>query len=158
MTTSANRNEPDSNQYTLFSVSGHYFALEIAFIKEVLDFPNYTQLPNRPAHFSGVFNLRGRIVTIIDIRYLLNLEISENELPKMIILIESEQALVAIAVDQVFKFMNIDDIHIKVPSRATPAPLAKYVSGYVENKEYGTTYVLDIEKLNQVLHKIIKQK
>ncbi len=136
-----------SSRYTVFTISDQYFALEISFIKEVMDFPGITILPNKEASFTGVFNLRGKIVTVIDIRYLMKFEIPENKNPKMVILAEYNSILIGIAVDQVMDLLNIEEIKIQVPSRKTPAAIANYVLGFLEKKNSQHIYLLDIKKL-----------
>lgn len=140
-----------SSRYTLFTISDQYFALEISFIKEVLDFPGITRLPNKETYFTGAFNLRGKIVTIIDLRLLMNLEIPENKNPKMVILAEYNGILVGIAVDQVMDFLNIEEIKIQLPLKKAPPAIANYVMGFLEKTNFGHIYLLDIIKLIRTL-------
>ena len=140
-----------SGRYTVFTISDQCFAVEISFIKEIMDFPGISILPNKEAYFTGAFNLRGRIVTIIDMRYLMNLEIPENKNPKMVILAEYDGILIGIAVDQVMDFLNIEEIKIQIPSRKTPSAIANYVLGFLDKTSFGHIYLLDINKLVRTL-------
>jgi purine-binding chemotaxis protein CheW len=147
-----NQKKSGSNLYTVFTISDHLFALEISYIKEVLNFPAITLLPNKVAHFKGVFNLRGTIVTVIDIRYLLNLEIPANKNPEVVILAEYDDILIGIAVDQVMDIQQLEDIKIQIPSRKTPSAIAGNIVGYVDKEKLGNIYILDLIKLDRVLN------
>ena len=143
----SNQKEIAQNRYTVFTLSDHYFALEISYIKEILKFPILTRLPGKNKLFCGSFNLRGKIITVVDIRQLLKLEISENKINEMVVLTEYKGNLLGISVDQVMDLMNIEELKIQLPSRKIPASLAKYVSGFLEKENFGTVYLLDLIKL-----------
>ncbi len=139
------------NQYSVFTISDHYFALEISCIQEVLKFPKLTKLPNRKPYFYGTFNLRGKIVTVIDIRHLMNLEIAKDKDPEMVVLSEHAGGLIGISVDQVMDFISIEENKIRRPSRKTPSAIARYVSGYAEKENFDFIYLLDLIKLTGAL-------
>jgi purine-binding chemotaxis protein CheW len=147
-----NEKKPGSNLYTVFTLSDHLFALEISHIKEVLNFPAITLLPNKKNHFKGVFNLRGTLVTVIDIRYLLNLEIPEDKTPEIVILAEYNEIRIGIAVDQVLDIHTIEEMKIQIPTRKTPSAIAGKISGYVEKEKLGKIYLLDIIKIARMLN------
>ena len=147
-----NQKKSGSNLYTVFTLSDHLFALEISHIKEVLNFPAITLLPNKETHFKGVFNLRGTLVTVIDIRYLLNLEIADNKSPEIVILAQYDEILIGIAVDQVMDIQKIEEMKIQIPTRKTPSAIAGKILGYVEKEKLGKIYLLDLIKLARVLN------
>ena len=147
-----NQKKSGSNLYTVFTLSDHLFALEISQIKEVLNFPAITILPNKKTYFKGVFNLRGTLVTVIDIRYLLDLEIPDEKTPEIVILAEFEEILIGIAVDQVLDIHTIEELKIQIPTRKMPSALAGKILGYVEKEKLGKIYLLDIIKIARILN------
>jgi purine-binding chemotaxis protein CheW len=58
----------------LLPVGGEWFALDVETVREVVAGPQATPLPDLPAGFAGVFNLRGEIVPLFDPAVLLGLE------------------------------------------------------------------------------------
>jgi purine-binding chemotaxis protein CheW len=54
-------------QYLAFGLGGEAFAMEIRFVKEVLQFEDLTQVPLMPPFIRGVINLRGAVVPVIDL-------------------------------------------------------------------------------------------
>lgn len=146
-----NTSTSKTSRYSVFKISGVYFALEITNIKEVLNQPVLTRLPNSDSHYSGIFNLRGKIITLIDIRPLLNLEKTDSDVRGMAIIMEYDQYHIAVKVDELMDFLNIDEIKIQLPSRKTPSAIANYVIGLIHKENLGDVYILDIVKLIRVL-------
>jgi chemotaxis signal transduction protein len=58
----------------LLPVGGEWFALDVGSVREVVAGPQATPLPDLPAGYAGVFNLRGEIVPLFDLAVLLGLE------------------------------------------------------------------------------------
>jgi purine-binding chemotaxis protein CheW len=54
-------------QYLAFDLAGEAFAMEIRFVKEVLQYEELTQVPLMPAFLRGVINLRGAVLPVIDL-------------------------------------------------------------------------------------------
>lgn len=57
----------DADQYLTFSIAGETFALDIDQAREVVDGTDVTEVPGMPEYLPGVFNLRGGIVSVIDL-------------------------------------------------------------------------------------------
>ena len=136
-----------TSRYSVFRLSDSYFALEISDIKEVLKLPAVTRLPKSDSHYAGVFNLRGKIITLIDIQPLLNLKKTANDHQGMAIIVTYDHYHIAFKVDEVMDFFNIDEIIIQLPSRKTPSAIANYVLGYISKENFGDIYILDIIKI-----------
>jgi purine-binding chemotaxis protein CheW len=58
---------PPESQYCVFRSGRERFCLPVLDVEEVLDWPMLTKLPLGPAYLTGIFNLRGAIVPLIDI-------------------------------------------------------------------------------------------
>ena len=67
----------NESRYSILNLSGHYFGIEINRVVEIIPFPKYTKIPNLNPCILGVFNLRGQIYSIIDIRVLFDLKIND---------------------------------------------------------------------------------
>ncbi len=62
-----------NRQITTFTVGGALLGLDILLVKEVYRHMELTPVPNAPEHMSGLMNLRGRVVTVVDLRACLNM-------------------------------------------------------------------------------------
>ena len=57
-----------SHQYCTFLLEGHLFGVPVAFVQEVLKEQEVTPVPMAPREVAGLINLRGQIVTTVDLR------------------------------------------------------------------------------------------
>ncbi len=125
-------------------IGGEYFGLDVGLVREFTDVRRVTPVPCCPAHIVGNMNLRGNIVTLVDIRNLLNLPSGGPNALKAVVA-EMGETLVGIAVNEVFDiaYLRQSDM-IAVPSAATSAE--KYVKG---TAPYGGRMmtVLDLRKI-----------
>ena len=55
-------------QYLTFKLGEEMFALDIAKVREVLDFTTVTKVPRTPDFMRGVINLRGSVIPVVDLR------------------------------------------------------------------------------------------
>jgi len=88
------------------------YALEAKEIREVVPLPEMTPIANAPVWVSGIFNLRGQIVTAIDLRLRLGLEPRPWDLKNVILVTPHEGKLYGFIVDQALTLMNLPDSEI----------------------------------------------
>ena len=55
-------------QLSTFSVDGHLFGAEVAVVQEVIRYQPMTRVPLAPAALAGLINLRGQVITAVDLR------------------------------------------------------------------------------------------
>ena len=67
----------ETRQYLTFKLGNEIFATDVAKVSEVLDLTTITEIPRTPDFMSGVINLRGSVVPVVDLR--LCLEMSKTE-------------------------------------------------------------------------------
>ena len=70
----------------VFDLANEKYAIPIHDIAQIIDLPVTTPVPNAPAFLAGIFSLRGRIVSIIDVARRLRVERPEAEALKVIVL------------------------------------------------------------------------
>jgi chemotaxis signal transduction protein len=58
----------ETRQYLTFKLGNEVFATDVAKVREVLDFTTITAIPRTPDFMSGVINLRGSVVPVVDLR------------------------------------------------------------------------------------------
>lgn len=72
-----------------FSLSGKDYGIDIMTVKEISKASKFTYVPNSVPYVRGVYNLRGEIISVIDLRQMFNLDVQEkkeNAFENMIIL------------------------------------------------------------------------
>lgn len=143
-----NEQELDSNstQYVTVVIGGQLFGIPIEKVHDVFMPDSITRVPRSENEIAGVLNLRGRIVTAIDMRRLLSLEDREKDAMKMAVGIEYRGESYGFIIDNVGEVLNLSD-----DSReANPTNLNKNwtnISAGVHRLEGQLMVILDVEKL-----------
>ena len=70
-----------------FSLSGKDYAIDIMRIKEIAKAGRFTYVPNTLPFVLGVYNLRGDIIPIIDLRLFFNIQVPEREDSRFLVLL-----------------------------------------------------------------------
>ncbi len=96
------------NQYATFVVKDLYFGVEVCKVQEVLRYQTMTRIPLAHKVLRGLINLRGQIVTAIDIRERLGLPpLPDSELP-MSMIVRTEEGAVSFLVDEIGDVIDLN--------------------------------------------------
>lgn len=129
----------------VIGLNGEYFGLDLEVVREFTNIRNVTPIPCCPSHVVGNMNLRGEIVTLVDIRQALNLPIAADKVSKAIV-IRVDDVVAGLPVDEVFDVMYLR------PQDLTPVPAAvnsssnEYLSGTAPYSEKMLS-ILDLPKI-----------
>src|SRR5690606_16462896 len=100
-----------------FSLSGKDFGIDIMKVAEIARFVHFTYVPNSPTFVRGVYNLRGEIISIIDLRGMFNMPFekkpSGQEEAGLILRLNSN--LIGVVVDKIDKVVGINSARIQPP-------------------------------------------
>jgi chemotaxis signal transduction protein len=136
-----------SARYSVFSIGGKLFCLEISVVVEVLKPPRVTKLPNMTDHVLGVYNLRGNIITLLDIGGIMGLPSETKDDTEVAILIGRDNHNVSFIVNQILDFVEIDSSAIRSAADGLPGELRNFVNGSYQHQKLGQLYLLDTGKL-----------
>lgn len=127
-------------------LAGEYFGIDLDAVREFINVRSFTQIPGCPSHIVGNMNLRGEIVTLVDIRGTLNLETSPVKKGAKAVIINVDDIVAGLPVDDVFDVMYLN------PKDMTSVPIAadsrsdEYLRGTTPYSEKMMS-VLDLPKL-----------
>lgn len=142
------RREDHSSRWVEFELAGQGYALPILQVREVLAEADIEPVPGAPEAVLGVINLRGAIVSVIDLRLRLRHAWRATGVETRIIIVEPHGEPLGLRVDRIADVRNIPDAAIK-PAPALGAaddPLAAAVQGvFVRNGKWLT--LLDVAAL-----------
>ncbi len=131
-----------------FSLAGKDYAIDIMQVKEIAKAGRFTYVPNTSPFVLGVYNLRGDIIPIIDLRIFFNIPTKPREkdaLENMIIISVDDQTF-GIVVDAIDKVVGISKSTIQPPHPIFGDINIKYIHGVVENQ--GRLYILlDVNRI-----------
>jgi purine-binding chemotaxis protein CheW len=97
------------SDYVTFTTAGQLFGLPIEQVQDVFTLGNITRVPLAGREIAGVLNLRGRIVTVIDLANRLQLEAPRNATARMVIGIERGAESFGILVDRMGEVLSLAD-------------------------------------------------
>jgi len=142
-----NKSNVNESRYSVLNLSGHYFGIEINKVVEVIPFPRYTKIPNLNSSILGVFNLRGQIYSIIDIRVLFDLTMNDISDKNYVVLLKDENISFGIYVDKVMDVLDIDETKIQVPNRKSSSNFIHFLNGLYEDKKLGLIHLLEVREI-----------
>lgn len=131
-----------------FSLAGKEYGIDIMNVKEIAKAGRFTYVPNAAPFVRGVYNLRGDIISVIDLRVMFHLPAQRKEqdaLESLLILRVQDHAF-GVIVDSIDKVVGIAQEQIQPPHPIFVDINIKYIRGVVENS--GKLYIiLDIERI-----------
>lgn len=100
--------EAVTERMALLVVGGHRFGVAISAIREIIPARPYTPLPGSGPHVCGLINLRGRIVTVVDLGARLRLSPAAAHPGHSIVIVEHRGKLAGLAVEEVSRIVDVD--------------------------------------------------
>ncbi|MBN1409097.1 MAG: purine-binding chemotaxis protein CheW [Calditrichaceae bacterium] len=137
----------NESRYSVINLSGHYFGIEINKVVEIIPLPRYTKIPNLDACILGVFNLRGQIYSILDMRVLFDLESNDISDKNYVVLLKDDNISFGIYVDKVMDVLDIDETKIQVPNRKSSANFIHFLNGLYDDKKLGAIHLLEVREI-----------
>ena len=98
-----------SNDFLTVIIAEQRFGIPILQVQDVLGEQEVTKIPLAPTEVAGSLNLRGRVVTAINVRARLGLESSETEEGQMSVVVEHDQELYSLIIDRVGDVLTLKD-------------------------------------------------
>lgn len=136
-------------QFATFYVKGLFFGIEVLRVQEVLRYQEMTRVPLAPDVVEGLINLRGQIVTAIDMRRRLGLPARDSEAPPMNMVVRSDEGAVSLLVDEIGDVLQVRRDVYEPPPENTPKLLRDLITG-VYKLDGELLLELDTERALQV--------
>jgi purine-binding chemotaxis protein CheW len=133
------------SQCMAFRLGGQYYAVDILVVQELRRYSTPTALPDVPGYLSGVINLRGAVVPVLDLRIRFNLEPVLDRLT-VIIVVAVRGKSVGLVVDAVTSVLNLSRDSVRKPPTLARHVDSSFIIGLAVQGELLVT-LLDIGKL-----------
>jgi len=138
-------------QYIRFSLAGTDFALPLLNALEIDYIPEITPLPNLPKWVLGICHLRGDIVSVVDLKLILQLRSAHSAPPRKIVLIRDNNLSSAVMVDDVASMRYAEDRDTEVDKRSVEKTVqSKFVDRIIQSDER-LVHLLDVGELMTAL-------
>jgi purine-binding chemotaxis protein CheW len=134
----------------LFGISGKVYGCAIDIVREIIPFRHTTRLPGAPPYVCGLINLRGTIVTVID----LGLRLAGTPVDRTlgsVILVEHGAKIVGLGVDELRDVQTVTDAQVEAGGGAAVEGASGLVAGLAHMND-GVVVMLDVQTIvRQVL-------
>lgn len=134
----------DAARFLIFSLNAEQYAVPLLKVKEVIALTETTPVPYSPAHFKGIMNLRGQVISVIDLRMKLKMPRAEASTETAIIILDLSPLSLGIIVDSVESVLAVNADEIQPPPDVGNSD-TRYITG-VTRKDKKLILLLDIEK------------
>ena len=140
----------ETTQYLSFKLSDEIYALDIAKVREVLDFTTVTKVPRTPEFMRGVINLRGSVVPVVDLRLKFGMTKTESSVNTCIIIVEvkvdDETTILGALADSVQEVLDLGPDHIEPAPKIGTRLNTMFIKG-MGKRDNKFTIIMDIDKI-----------
>lgn len=131
-----------------FRIGKETFGVPIGLVHEIVRVPEITAVPDAPEYVEGVINLRGKIISVIDLRKRFGEKKIERNRKNRILVAEIERKMVGLIVDAASEVLRVSQNEIEDPPDVLDEAEVKYVTGV--GKLNGRLVILvDLAKIMQ---------
>jgi purine-binding chemotaxis protein CheW len=135
-----------NQEYVTLTVSNQLCGIPVLTVRDILGPQQVTRVPLAPPEVAGSLNLRGRIVTAIDLRRRLGLAPAEKGSRPMSVVVEANGEFYSLLVDQVGEVLALED-DAREANPPTLDPRWRSVSLGVHRLQGQLMVVLDVERV-----------
>ena len=140
----------EMRQYLTFKLGEEVFALDVAKVREVLDFTSVTRVPRTPEFMRGVINLRGSVVPVVDLRLTFGMSRTEKTVNTCIVVVEvsldGESVIVGALADSVEEVIDLEPDQIEAAPTIGASVKTEFIEG-IGKRDSGFLIILDIDKV-----------
>jgi purine-binding chemotaxis protein CheW len=140
----------ETTQYLTYKLEDEIFAVDVAKVREILDFTPATKVPGTPEFMRGVINVRGNVVPVVDMRLKFGLTKTEKTVDTCIVVMEivvdEDTTVLGALVDSVQEVFEIEASHIEPPPRMGTRWRTEFIKG-IGKRNDELIIILDIDRV-----------
>ncbi len=133
-------------QCVTFTLADEVYGINVMQVQEVLREIEVAPVPGAPEYVTGIINLRGNVVSVIDARRRFGLPPVESTPLTRIVVIEARQQIIGILVDSVAEVVDIDPAAVETTPNVGNRESARYIEGVV-SRDQELLILVDLDKL-----------
>jgi purine-binding chemotaxis protein CheW len=140
----------EATQYLTYKLGDEIFAVDVAKIREILDFTPATKIPGTPEYMRGVINVRGNVVPVVDMRLKFGLTMTRKTVDTCIVVMEiavdDGTTVLGALVDSVQEVFELEMNQIEPPPRIGTKWRTEFIRGIGKRNDQ-LIIILDIDKV-----------
>lgn len=137
----------DGQLFATFYVDGAYYGVNALDVQEVLRFQPMTRVPLSSPEVSGLINLRGQIVTAIDLRVRLGLPPLDEGLVPMNVVVRTDDGPVSLLADEIGDVIEVPVSGLEMPPATVSAFEREVITG-IHSLEDRLLLILDVARIS----------
>jgi purine-binding chemotaxis protein CheW len=122
-------NVAGTHQYCTFYLAGHYFGLDVLKVQEIIRSQQMTRVPLASPVVRGLINLRGQIVTALDLRRRLGLEDRSAEREPVNVVVHTDDGAVSLLVDDIGDVLEVPEDLFERPPETLQGTARELIRG-----------------------------
>ena len=134
-----------TQQLCSFYLDDLFFGVEVEKVQEVIRHQQTTRVPLAPQVIGGLINLRGQIVTAVDLRRRLDLDHRKEGQSSMNVVVRTEEGAVSLLVDEIGDVVEVNDTEFEPPPDTLQGTARELIRGAYKLKNR-LLLLLDTEK------------
>ena len=115
--------------FTTFYLDGHLFGVEVGTVQEVIRYQEMTSVPLAPPIVRGLINLRGQIVTVVDLRRCLDMQERTPDRLPMNVVVRTGDETVSLLVDEIGDVLKLDVARFEEPPETLQGEAREFIRG-----------------------------
>jgi purine-binding chemotaxis protein CheW len=135
----------DGQRYLAFSLNEEEYAIPLLHVKEVIALPEVTQIPYTPSHFLGIMNLRGQVISIVDLRLKFKMKKADKTSETTVVICDFDSAVLGVVVDSVNCVMALKEGDIAPKPEIESSVNSGYITG-VTKRDKKLVVLLNLAK------------
>lgn len=143
---SSTKKNADNDRYLEFNLGEEKFAIPLLTVKEVIAVPVTTKVPFTPDYYLGIMNLRGQVLSIIDLRKRMKIAPQEANSETAVIIVDLDFTQLGVVVDSINRVIAIEDEDFSPPPEIESNPSTEFVTGCYKS-DNSLVLFLDVDKI-----------
>ena len=146
-------------QIVVFELGSESFGIDIANVEGIVKMQEITQIPKAPDYMEGITNLRGSVLSVINLQKRFGTAEQEKTNDTRIVVVQVDKLKVGMVVSGVSEVLTLDDAVIEPPPAMISSATQAFITG-VAKVDSRLIIMLDLEKVlsekeKQVLDKLV---
>jgi purine-binding chemotaxis protein CheW len=134
-------------KYLIFKLNETQYGVPLSEVKEVIGLPSCTVVPGSPNYFLGLINLRGKVISAIDMKLKLGIPFQNKNLKRpAVIIAEVGGVTLGCVVDSISEVMNLTKDQIETQLEVKVSGDREFIRGIARFSDRPMILILDIQR------------
>ncbi|RMC31329.1 chemotaxis protein CheW [Paracoccus alkanivorans] len=147
MLQSMSPNSVGKSDVVAFKLAEQDFCIDIGLVREIRGWSPTTVLPHAPHYVKGVINLRGSVVTVVDLSARLGFGATEPSQRHVVIIAMHEGRIVGLLADLVSDIVTVNDEHMQAVPDIASDPAREFIIGMITFEDGRILRKIDLAQL-----------